>query len=170
MEEKTEEKTKAAETKEQKKAKELNAKIEELTNLLKRVQADFENYKKSAEKQKAEFAIYSKQDIIKKLLPILDSIELALKNNNDKDQFIKGVELIFAQLYSVLQCEGLCPIEALGKKVDPYMHDVLLKQESDKEEDTILEELQKGYMLNDRVIRHTKVKVAKHDNKTDSAN
>ncbi len=163
------EKAKAQETKEDSKVKELNEKIEELTNLLKRIQADFENYKKLVEKQKSEFSCYIKQDVIKKLLPVLDSIELALKNTGDKENFIKGVELIFAQLYSILQSEGLKPIECVGKRLDPYNHEVLLKEQSDKEEDTILEELQKGYMLNDKIIRHTKVKVAKNDNKANAS-
>lgn len=155
--------------KEDSKPNDLNEKVEELTNLLKRVQADFENYKKSVEKQRADFACCIRQDTIRKLLPVLDSIELALKNTNDKDKFVKGVELIFAQLYSVLQSEGLKPIESIGKKFDPYLHEVLLKEESDKEEDTILEELQKGYSLNGRIIRHSKVKVAKNDKKTNTS-
>jgi len=92
-----------------------------------------------------------------------------LKNTGDKENFIKGVELIFAQLYSILQSEGLKPIECVGKRLDPYNHEVLLKEQSDKEEDTILEELQKGYMLNDKIIRHTKVKVAKNDNKANAS-
>lgn len=138
-----------------------DAKIKELTETLQRLQAEFENYKKRIEKEKIEFIIYAKQDLIIKLLPILDSLEIALKNTSDKDKFIKGVELIFSQLYQTLQQEGLKPIKALGEKFDPYKHEVLMNKESDKEDDIILEELQKGYMLNNKVIRHTKVKVSK---------
>ena len=137
-------------------------KIKELTESLQRLQAEFENYKKRIEKEKEEFIKYSKADLISKLLPILDSFELALKNTADKEKFIKGVELIFAQLHSLLESEGLRPIKAEGK-FDPYKHEVLMKQESDKEEDILLEELQKGYMLNDKVLRHSKVKVSKKE-------
>jgi len=154
---------------------EKDKKIGELIDTLQRLQAEFENYKKYVEKQKSGFVKYAKEDLIVKILPILDSFEMALKNTDDKEKFVKGVELIFSQLYQLLENEGLKPIEALGKTFDPYKHEVLLTQESDKEEDTILEELQKGYILDDKVIRHTKVKVAKKksgnnaNNKTDKA-
>jgi len=138
-----------------------NAKLKDLTDSLQHLQAEFENYKKRAEKQGEELGKYLKADLIAKLLPTLDSFEMALKNTSDKEKFIKGVELIFAQLYSLLESEGLRPIKAVGEQFDPYRHEVLMKQESDKEEDVILEELQKGYMLNDKVLRHSKVKVSK---------
>jgi molecular chaperone GrpE len=135
-------------------------KIEEITNDLKRLQAEFENYKKRVEKECGQFREYSKADVIRKLLPIIDSFELALKNTKDHDEFVKGVELIYSNLYSLLREEGLEPISAKGK-FDPYLHEVLLSEQSDKEDDTILEELQKGYRFKDKVLRHTKVKVAK---------
>ncbi len=136
-------------------------KIEELTDSLQRLQAEFENYKKRVDKEKQQAIAYSKADVIVKLLPILDSIELALKNTGDKEEFVKGIEIIFAQFYSALKSEGLKPIECLGRCFDPYKHEVLMKQESDKEDDIILEELQKGYMLNEMVLRPSKVKVSK---------
>lgn len=138
-------------------------KINELTDSLQRLQAEFENYKKRVDKEKQELSNYSKADIIVKILPILDSIELALKNECRKDEFYKGIEMIFAQVYSTLKNEGLRPIDAVGKPFDPYLHEVLLKEESDKEEDTIIEELQKGYMLNEMVLRPSKVKVSKKE-------
>jgi len=146
--------------KEAKKTDEKEQKIEELTETLQRLQAEFENYKKYIEKSKAEFLKYAHADIIEKLLPVLDSFELALKNTSDKEKLIKGIELIYTQLYSLLEREGLKKIEANGK-FDPHLHEVLLKEESDKEEDLILEELQKGYMLGEKVLRHSKVKVSK---------
>lgn len=137
-----------------------DTKIEELTELLQRVQADFENYKKQIEKEKAEFVKYVTEKLIVKLLPVLDSFEIALKNTDDKEKFVKGVELIFSQLYSTLEQEGLKPIKAVGEHFDPYRHEVLMKEKSEKE-DVILEELQKGYTLNGKVIRHSKVKIGK---------
>lgn len=146
-----------------------DSKIKELTETLQRLQAEFENYKKRVDKEKQEFIRYAEEKLVVKLLSILDSFELALKNTTDKEKFIKGVEMVFAQLYSVLESEGLKPIEALGKKFDPYNHEVLMKAFSDKEEDKVIEEFQRGYTFNDRVIRHSKVKISqgkKHDNKT----
>jgi len=138
-----------------------DAKIRELTESLQRLQADFENYRRLAEKGKKDFIEYAHADLVEKILPILDSFELALKNKGKQEDFIKGVELIFAQLYHLLEKEGLRKIEAEGRKFDHYRHEVLLTEKSDKEEDMILEELQKGYMLCDKVIRHSKVKVSK---------
>ena len=150
--------------KESKKIDEKDKKIAELTETLQRLQAEFENYKKFIEKSNAEFRKYAQADIIGELLPILDSFELALKNTKDKEELIKGIELIYSQLYSLLEKQGLKKIETKGK-FDPHLHEVLLKEESDKEEDTILEELQKGYMLGEKVLRHSKVKVSKLSNK-----
>ena len=137
-----------------------NQKIEELTDTLKRLQAEFENYKKWHAKEKTEFIKYSHADMIAQLLPVLDSFEIALKNTNDKEKFVEGIKMIYAQFHSVLDAEGLRPIKAAGEKFDPYKHEVLMKEESDRPEDTILEEFQKGYMLNDKVLRHSKVKVS----------
>ena len=103
---------------------------------------------------------YAKADIINKILPTIDTFEIALKNTSDKEKFVKGIEMVYAQIFSLLENEGLRPIEALGKKFDPFFHEVLLKQKSNKDEDIVLEELQKGYMLNDKVLRHSKVKVS----------
>lgn len=159
-EDKKEEKQGFKEHVEEKKVDEKDKKIEELTETLQRLQAEFENYKKYVEKSKADFMGYAKAAIIEELLPILDSFELALRNTTDKEKFVKGVELIYSQLYSMLEKEGLRKIDTEGK-FNPNLHEVLLKEESDKEEDTILEELQKGYMLGDKVLRYSKVKVSK---------
>tara|TARA_Y100000310_G_scaffold326243_1_gene390873 strand:+ start:1027 stop:1479 length:453 start_codon:yes stop_codon:yes gene_type:complete len=133
--------------------------IVELTDTLQRLQAEFENYKKRVDKEKAHFMEYSKAEIIAKLLPILDSFELALQNTKESDKFVKGMEMIKTQIISSLQQEGLRKIEVNGK-FDPFKHEVLLKEKSNKDEDTILQELQPGYMLKDKVLRHAKVKVA----------
>ena len=143
-----------------KQLEEKSQKIDELTDTLKRLQAEFENYKKWNAKEKAEFAKYAHADVIAQMLPVLDSFEIALKNTNDKDKFIEGMKIVYAQFRSMLEAEGLRPIKATGEKFDPYRHEVLMKEESDKPEETILEEFQKGYMLNDKVLRHSKVKVS----------
>ena len=125
------------------------------------LQAEFENYKKHVQKESALAKQYANKELIVKLLPVLDSFELAIKNDRDPERFRKGVEMIYAQFVSILKSEGLAPIRAAGEKFDPHLHEVLLKQDSEKPEDIIIEELQKGYMLKDWVIRHSKVKVSK---------
>ena len=144
----------------QKQLEQKTQKIEELTDTLKRLQAEFENFKKRVDREKTEFVKYAHADVILQLLPVLDSFEIALKNTNDGEKFVEGIKIIYAQLYSALEAEGLKPIKAAGERFDPYKHEVLMKEESDKPEETILEEFQKGYMLNDRVLRHSKVKVS----------
>jgi len=136
-------------------------KTEELTILLKKVQADFENYKKRVEKEKKDFTQFASQELIKKLLPLLDSFQLALADTKNLEDFKKGVELIYSQLWQILESEGLKPVEALGKQFDPYFHEALMQEESDKEEGEVIEELQKGFMIKDNVIRASKVKIAK---------
>ncbi len=143
-----------------KQSEEKSQKIEELTDTLKRLQAEFENYKKWSSKEKTDFIKYAHADMIEKVLPVLDSFEIALKNTSDKEKFIDGMKRIYAQFHTTLNAEGLRPIKAIGEKFDPYRHEVLMKEESDKPEETILEEFQKGYMLNDKVLRHSKVKVS----------
>jgi len=136
--------------------KSLQKKLDELTNLLKRVQADFENYKKRVEKEKIEFVKYASADVIRKMLPIIDSFEQAVKNGADE-----GTKSLYSQFLDVLFKEGLKKIECAGKLFDPFLHEAMMQAVSDKEEGTILEELQAGFMFNDAVLRHAKVKVAK---------
>jgi len=146
---------------------ELKEKNEELTNILQRVQADFENYKKQVEKNRQDYAKFSCADVISKVLPILDSFELALKSKEKTPDFTKGVELIYSQLFDMLENLGLRPIECLNKKFDPYKHEALLQEISDKPENIIIQELQKGFMLHDKVLRTSKVKITKKKEEED---
>jgi molecular chaperone GrpE len=133
----------------------------DLKETLQRLQAEFENYKKRTEKEKEEFSKYANEKLIKNILPIIDNFEIALKNCKNKDEFYKGIELVYANLIDTLQKLGLKPIKTEDEKFDPYRHEALLAEKSDKPENTIIGELQAGYMLNDKVIRHAKVKVSK---------
>ena len=142
------------------KIEELQKKNEELLDRLKRLQAEFDNYKKWFEKEKVEFIKFANGDLLSRLLPVLDSFDLAMKHNNDKEKFLQGIKMIYAQLHSILQSAGLEPIKTEGNKFDPYRHEVLMKEASDKEEGSILEEFQKGYTLHDKVLRHSKVKIS----------
>ena len=143
------------------KIKELTDKTKELTDSLQHLQAEFENYKKRVEKEKQNFIKYASHCLIIKLLPIIDSFESALKNHKDKNKFLEGMKLVFSQFYSTLEKEGLKQIDPLNEKFDPYKHEVIMHEKDDKPNNTIIEVLQKGYILNDKVIRHANVKIAK---------
>ena len=143
--------------------KELTHETRELTGSLQRLQAEFENYKKRVEKEKQDLVKYASQNLIIKLLPIVNSFEIALKNHKDKNKFLEGMKLVFSQFYSTLEKEGLKQIDPLNEKFDPYKHEVIMHEKTDKKENTITEVLQKGYILNDKVIRHAKVKIAKNN-------
>ncbi len=137
------------------------AHIKELTDTLQRLQADFENYKKRVDKEKEQLKLVTTAKVIAQLLPMIDSFEIAVKNSGNQEQLRKGVELLYAQFAAFLKNIGVKAIET--KKFDPTKHEVLLQEEKDVEDDTITEELQKGYMLNDVVIRTSKVKIAKRE-------
>ncbi|MCM8799488.1 MAG: nucleotide exchange factor GrpE [Candidatus Omnitrophica bacterium] len=131
-----------------------------------RLQAEFENTRKRLEREKQEYIKFANEGIILELLNILDdlerSIELAQTKHQDFPAFLKGIEMIMAHLYEMLKNYGLKPIEAKGKPFDPHYHEALLQVETDAfPENTVVEELQKGYLLNDKVIRTAKVKVSK---------
>ena len=146
----------------EKAVEELKKKVDEYRDSLQRLQAEFENYRKRAEKESASACRYATAGFVKKLLPTLDSFEMALKAPENNEKFVKGVELIYAQLYSLLEDEGLKRIEAKGMELDPYRHEVLMQEKSDKD-NIVLEELQKGYEFKDMIIRHSKVKVGRRD-------
>lgn len=137
-------------------------KVNELTNNLLRLQADFDNYRKRVDKNIEDARKYQSADFVTRLLPIIDTFEIAIKNSQDLQKYKEGTELIYVELMSALKNEGLQKIEAKGKTLDPYLHDAMMAVEAkDTKPDTIIEVLQEGYKLKDRVIRHSKVKIAK---------
>ena len=148
------------------KLKEAAEKSNESWDKLLRIQADFENTRKRLEREKQDFIKFANEGIILELLNILDdlerTVELAEEHHQDVSSFLKGIEMILVHLYEMLKENGVKPIEAEGKIFDPHVHEALMQVENkDLPEHTIVEELQKGYLLNDRVIRTTKVKVSK---------
>lgn len=148
--------------------KEEAEKAKEYWDRLLRLQADFENNRKRIEREKQDFLRFANEEIIQELLNILDdlerTVELAQAKHQDVSAFLKGVEMILAHLYEMLKEHGVKPIEAGGKIFDPNYHEALMQVENkDLPEHTIVEELQKGYMLNDKVIRTAKVKVSKKE-------
>ncbi|MFH1888517.1 MAG: nucleotide exchange factor GrpE [Candidatus Omnitrophota bacterium] len=148
------------------KLKEEAAKAGECWDRMLRLQADFDNTRKRLEKEKQDFVKFANEGIIFELLNVLDdlerTVELAQSKHQDLSAFLKGVEMILAHLYEMLKVYGVKPIEAQGKIFDPNYHEALMQVENkDLAEHTIVEELQKGYLLNERVIRTAKVKVSK---------
>ncbi len=143
-----------------------DVKITELTNTLQRLQAEFENYKKRIDKEHIANIKNANSELITELLPVLDSFELALKTGVNETaevtKYRKGLELIYSQLYSILEEYGLRIIDTKNKKFDPFKHEVLLVKECELTDDTIIQEFQKGYYLNDTIIRHSKVMIAKY--------
>jgi molecular chaperone GrpE len=136
--------------------------FDELKELLQRTQANFENYKKQSEKRILEIQKMAAKEVILQVLPVLDNFDLALKNteHSKHEDFIQGIELIYSQLNSMLQSNGVKEIKTNHQKFDPYLHEALMKVESDQEQDIIIEEFQKGFTLNSEVIRHAKVKIS----------
>lgn len=148
-----------------KKLNEESKKVTEYLDHMQRLQAEFDNYRKQMEQEKQLIIKQANQELIQKILTILDSFEMAFRTQKNDDDFTKGMKMIYSEIYTTLEKEGLKKIECLGKKFDANFHEVMLQEESNKEEDIILEELQKGYMLNDRVIRFSKVKISKSGGK-----
>lgn len=144
--------------------KDLEKEIEELREHSLRQRADFENYRKQLDREREEFMKYTNEKLITQLLEVIDNFERALPTLKKNDpESAEGIEMVYKQLMQILEKYGLKKIEALGKKFDPYYHEAFLYEESDEPEGTILEELQKGYMLDLKIIRHSKVKVSKEN-------
>lgn len=129
--------------------------VEELTDQLLRCRAELENTVKRAAREREALTLYAAERVVTKLLPVLDSLDQAAKH-------VEGMEKVRNQLLDVLRTEGLSPIEATGEKFDPYKHEALMMVESDEDEEgTVAEEVQRGYALNSKVIRFSKVLVSK---------
>lgn len=130
-----------------------------------RTQADFDNYRKRTLKEKEEFAKYASSKLITELLPILDNFERAFNASVDdslNESFSKGMNMIFRQLEGVLQAEGLVAMEVVGQPFNPEFHQAIMQVESEEyPEGTVVEEMQKGYLLKDKVLRPAMVKVSK---------
>jgi molecular chaperone GrpE len=139
------------------------SKAEENYDRLVRLQADYDNFRRRTRQEKEEIYKYASEKLINTLLPVLDNFELALSAEGDSIENIKaGVQMIYKQLLDVLATEGVAPIPAVGEQFDPLKHEAVLRAESDEHPDnTIVQELRRGYFLKDKVIRPSMVKVVK---------
>lgn len=130
-----------------------------------RVSAELENYKKRVEKERSEFLKYAHESLIKELFPIVDNLERAIEHartKNASNALVEGIEMVLKSFNDCLGKFKVKPIKAIGAKFDPNLHEaVRVEENTEEEENTILSELQKGYMLNDRVIRPAIVVVSK---------
>lgn len=155
---------KAAENSE-KELETLKKQLEQEKDRCLRLNAEFENQRKRLQKEKEEFVKYANEKLIIELIDIMESLERGLENakgSSNKEKLIQGMELIYKQFKNVLEKNGLVPIKALGEKFDPYKHEAMMQTPSDDiEEDTVLEEFSRGYMLNNKVIRYSRVRVSK---------
>jgi molecular chaperone GrpE len=134
---------------------------EELIDTLQRLQAEFENYRKRAQRDQENLVARAHERLVKELLPVLDDLERALEaaEQHEEAKLEEGVRLVHRSLAGALEREGLAEIETNGK-FDPHVHEALLTQPSEAEEGSVLEVLQKGYRLGDRVLRPSRVVVA----------
>ena len=136
----------------------------ELTRDLQRLAADFANYRKRNDADRADFARFAKADLIAKLLDVLDGYDRALATVPDEirgQPWVEGMWLVERKLRSILDAEGLATLDSVGKPFDPYVHEAVAHVESDEPEGTVVEEFQKAYRLHDRVIRPALVTVSK---------
>ena len=147
----------------EKQLKELQERLEEKENKLLRVQADFENYKRRARLDLEAAEKYRSQRIISDLLPALDNFERARQIDPDNEQtksLLQGMEMVHRQILEALKNEGVEQIPSVGEQFDPNMHQAVMQVEDEAyESNAVVEELQKGYKLKDRVIRPSMVKV-----------
>lgn len=139
----------------------LNKDLQEKKDRLLRLQADFDNFRRRSAKEREEISAVVTQNFCKDMLPLLDNFERAMAaETKDVEAFQKGVEMIFTQFQEILKKNGLEHIEAIGQKFDPNFHQAVMRVEDpEKEDDTVAQELQKGYMVKGRVVRPSMVQV-----------
>ncbi len=138
-------------------------KTEELTNDLKRLAADFANYRKRNEAERTEFAKFAKSDLISKILDVLDGFDRALATIPEElkgTPWVEGMWLLERKLRGILEVEGLKPVDSIGAQFDPYQHEAVAHVPSDQPEGTVIAEHQKAYRLHDKLIRPALVTVS----------
>ncbi|MBE5847459.1 MAG: nucleotide exchange factor GrpE [Lachnospiraceae bacterium] len=159
--EKEEPKAAKKKAKADKKADKQKEKIEELEDRVKRQLAEFENFRKRTDKEKAQMFEVGAKSVVEKILPVVDNFERGLANAPEGDPFVEGMNMIYKQLVSELDALGVKAIEAVGKEFDPTYHNAVMQVQSEEFESGIVaQELQKGYMYRDTVVRPSMVAVA----------
>ena|SRR5690625_472473 len=137
---------------------------EQLQDRVLRVQAEFDNYKRRTEKERIAERKYKSQEVITELLPVLDNFERALQTEVTEESkgFVEGIQMVYNQFVEALKSQGIEAIDTVNKEFDPNMHHAVMQvEEADFDSNTVVEELQKGFLLKDKVIRPAMVKVNK---------
>lgn len=149
--------------KKKKKKDKKDEEIENLTDRLKRQMAEFENFRKRTDKEKSQMFDMGARTIVEKILPVIDNFERGLASvpeENQDDPFVSGMQMVYKQLMTELEAAGVKAIECAGEKFNPDFHNAVMQVESEElESGTIAQELQKGYMYKDSVVRHSMVSV-----------
>ena len=162
-EEKAEKTEKKSGFKKKEKKDKKDEKIEELTDQVKRQMAEFDNFRKRTEKEKTQMFETGAKSVIEKILPVIDNFErgLAAVPEDEKDRsFVDGMDKVYRQMLTELDAIGVKPIEAVGKEFDPEFHNAVMQVESEEYDSGIVaQELQKGYIYHDSVVRHSMVAV-----------
>ncbi len=155
------------------KVKEAEASAEKHYDLYVRSQAEMENMKRRFQREKSELVKFSNESLIKQLLPVMDNLEKAIahsKDENSLDALVKGVELTLKGLRDTLEKSGLKEVKAAGEAFDPNFHEAMCEQEDDcVQPGTVIQEVQKGYLLNERLIRPAMVIVSKKGSESDES-
>jgi molecular chaperone GrpE len=142
---------------------ELQAKLDETENKMLRAQADFDNFRRRSRLDLEAAQKYRAQSFVSEIIPALDNFERALQIEADNDQtksLLQGMNMVYNQLVQALQNEGVEPFNSVGEQFDPHLHQAVMQVEDENyESNTVVEELQKGYKLKDRIIRPAMVKV-----------
>ena len=137
--------------------------IEELNDKLKRQMAEFDNFRKRTEKEKTQMYDMGAKSIIEKILPVIDNFErglAAVPEEQREDAFVVGMDKVYRQMLTELDASGVKPIEAVGQEFDPNFHNAVMQGESEEyDSGVVAQELQKGYMYKDSVVRHSMVAV-----------
>lgn len=148
-------------TKEADELSKLKKQLEQTNDLLLRTAAEFDNYKKRTEREKANVAEYAKANLIKPMLPVIDSIDRSAAAEKDSEDYLKGIEMIVKQFEALIPTLGISEIAEVGDTFDPNLHDAVMHVEDENYgENEIIEVLQKGYKIGETVIRPAMVKVA----------
>ena len=134
--------------------------IEELTDKVKRQLAEFENFRTRSEKEKSQMFDMGAKTIVEKILPVVDNFERGLAGVEEGDAFGEGMKMVYKQMMTALEEAGVTPIEAVGQEFNPEFHNAVMQVESEEyESGVVAQELQKGYMYRDTVVRHSMVAV-----------
>jgi molecular chaperone GrpE len=139
----------------------LKAERDELKELLLRRQAEFDNFRKRTEKERADYLQYAGMDLVREMLPVLDDFDRALRTECASPEYVKGVEMIYSRMFETMKKMGLEPMETAGASFDPHLHQAVERVETaDAEDGTILGEFQRGYFYKGKLLRPAMVRVA----------